>query len=343
MPEYFPLPQATSAAVMASPSERHPGLLMDVLTPHVDEKFESFDQQDGQKPHLDRIVKAAKAFGAMHGQALLGRWADIEAAAHLTWDLTTVWRLAAHLSRPTALENAALCMHPVYGFPYLPGNGLKGLCLTYAKSHAERPAYERVLGTTAGAGSVAILEAWPARWPVIEVDITNNHHPEYYRQKGDSPPGDWENPIPVYFLTVKAGTAFRFALRKAHSAVDSADLEMAKQWLIGGLTELGFGAKTAAGYGYFQPENAAATAGPVSGGAPRTAREEFTEWATAFARRNNFSQAQTDIANRIRAFDEAEKAWAADELLRRLEGHPVLQEKGKKSLRRYLDGLKSPS
>ena len=33
----------------------------------------------------------------------------------------TVTPLTMHLARASALENAGLCLHPLYGFAYLPG------------------------------------------------------------------------------------------------------------------------------------------------------------------------------------------------------------------------------
>lgn len=174
--------------------------------------------------------------------------------------MRTVWRLAMHLSRATAVENASVCLHPVYGFPYLPGTGLKGLARAWAELQGlnDSDEFRRIFGTQGGTGSVLFLEAWPAsisddpNRPTVEVDIVNNHHHEYYTEQGDNaPPGDWESPIPVYFLAVAPNVEFRFAVARARADTDPDDVAQARAWLISGLTELGFGAKTAAGYGYF--------------------------------------------------------------------------------------------
>ncbi len=42
--------------------------------------------------------------------------------------------LTLHLARASALENAGLCLHPIYGFAFLPGTGLKGLARAYAET-----------------------------------------------------------------------------------------------------------------------------------------------------------------------------------------------------------------
>jgi CRISPR-associated protein Cmr6 len=60
------------------------------------------------------------------------------------------------------------------------------------------------------AGAVVFHDAWPVEWPRLQVDILNNHHAGYY-QKAE-PPGDWDSPVPVYFLSVPPGQRFRFAV-----------------------------------------------------------------------------------------------------------------------------------
>ncbi len=108
-------------------------------------------------------------------------------------------------------------------------------------------------------------DAWPTDWPRLIVDIVNNHHSDYYQApEGDNkhPPGDWEDPIPVYFLAVRAGQTFEFALAKRRADVPEECLGLATQWLQDALCHLGAGAKTAAGYGAFRLEAAEAPALP---------------------------------------------------------------------------------
>ncbi len=113
--------------------------------------------------------------------------------------------------------------------------------------------FRTIFGTTAVAGRVVFLDAIPATKPRLELDIMNPHYPKYY--SGEEPPTDWQSPVPVYFLTVASGTEFRFAVgwRGPLDAEGRRLHALAKEWLIAGLTELGAGAKTSAGYGYFVP------------------------------------------------------------------------------------------
>jgi CRISPR-associated protein Cmr6 len=78
----------------------------------------------------------------------------------------------------------------------------------------------------------------------------NNHHPDYYGDKG-SPPAPWDSPNPVYFLALGRDSEFAFAVAGRNDEEEMSNLvNQAVTWLKQGLSELGIGAKTAAGYGY---------------------------------------------------------------------------------------------
>jgi CRISPR type III-B/RAMP module RAMP protein Cmr6 len=57
------------------------------------------------------------------------------------------------------------------------------------------------------------------------------------------------SPVPSFFLAVAPNTRFNFYLVSR----DGGLLSQAKEWLYNGLTQLGVGGKTNAGYGYFRP------------------------------------------------------------------------------------------
>lgn len=234
----------------------HPGLFFDR---YMDYPSNNFDQcnEEQQRPHLkDTIKKMARAH--VTGTPLLKEWFPPRTSRHIHWRQQTVWRMALHLSKASSTENAAMCLHPVYGFPYIPGTGLKGMARAYAHLELDRkeddPDVIRIFGSLdSGAGTVIFHDAWPASWPQLELDIVNSHHPDYYKFKGvNNPPGDWENPIPVFFMTLAPETEFRFAVSPLSSNKDHCDdMKIAAEWLQKALQDLGVGAKTAAGYGYF--------------------------------------------------------------------------------------------
>nr|WP_238602735.1 type III-B CRISPR module RAMP protein Cmr6 [Fimbriiglobus ruber] len=245
----IPLPRSTQAVVARVRIEdRHPGLQLDKLVIPGD--------QERQRDSLANVTRVQGDRGLLAElRARRGKWLK-------TWPRTTTGPLTLHLARANVLENAGLCLHPVYGFAYLPGSGLKGMARAFATemATADPRDVEAVFGNEPGetdedrqtAGGVIFHDAWPADWPTLAVDITNNHHPKYY-QGGDAP-GDWDSPVPVYFLAIHPGTTFEFAV--AARRVDGAPrlVTLAREWLDGALTASGAGAKTAAGYGTFRAD-----------------------------------------------------------------------------------------
>jgi CRISPR type III-B/RAMP module RAMP protein Cmr6 len=70
---------------------------------------------------------------------------------------------------------------------------------------------------------------------------------------------DIEDPIPVNFLTVRAGTRFVFRVLNGGRTSDSIDC--IEPILESALAELGIGAKTALGYGLMRADGVVAVAG----------------------------------------------------------------------------------
>ena len=237
----------------------HPGLLLDRYASYSNQTFEKFDQGEDHKRLLQEVVETSKCGLSNDDQRMiLSRWDFIMTLPHCeTFEASTIWRLASHLARASTVENASISLHPLYGFAYLPGEGLKGLALAWAKTlgthngAVDEADVLRIFGTPDAAGTVVFFDAWPITWPCLSVDIVNNHHRLYYDGLGDA--GDWEAPNPTYFLTVPPTTCFRFAVALRDSlSTDLKDVNLAVAWLMGGLRDLGAGAKTAAGYGYFK-------------------------------------------------------------------------------------------
>lgn len=114
----------------------------------------------------------------------------------------------------------------------------------------EAELFRAVFGTLEQAGGALFFEAIPAEAFALEIDIMNPHYGPYYQ--GKDAPADWHNPVPVAFLTVPAGKTFHFAVAWRRAAQNPEWRAKAEEWLKNGLKELGAGAKTAAGYGYFK-------------------------------------------------------------------------------------------
>lgn len=263
------LPQSTRALVGNVLSKRrHAGLQLD--------KLSAAGEQKDQRNALEEVTQTGGNQGLL--DALLGRHrAMLKALGAVTLPMTTSGSLTLHLSRSGAMENAGIALHPVYGFVYLPGSGIKGLVRAWAETvwapaqSDEREAWRRIeeafgwspgserdkawrpgsmnMPDNSAAGRLVFHDAWPVRWPRLILDVINNHHAKYYADQDD--PGDWEEPSLVYFLAVGRNEKFEFAI--SDRKPDSDDLlEKARDWLQDALTTESAGAKTAAGYGRFK-------------------------------------------------------------------------------------------
>lgn len=158
-----------------------------------------------------------------------------------------VWRMCIGLGSGTVLEGSGMTFHPILGLPYIPGSSLKGLLRSYLvldkNWQEDQTEYIEFFGNQDQKGGVEFLDALPVNVPKLEVDILNCHYNEYYQH--NKPPGDWQNPIPVYFLTIAKGSKFQTALISKN--VESA--KKAAQYLRKAVSILGVGAKTRVGYG----------------------------------------------------------------------------------------------
>lgn len=104
-------------------------------------------------------------------------------------------------------------------------------------------------------GRIAFLPAYPVDDdPGIELDVVTGHHSKYYADSSaDAIATDTEEPVPVIFPAVSAASKPRFVFALLPLRPDDQQLaKKARDWLRQGLETFGIGAKTAAGYGWFQ-------------------------------------------------------------------------------------------
>jgi len=166
------------------------------------------------------------------------------------------------------MENAGLAIHRHFGTPYIPGSAVKGIARhmawldwretedsddkkLYAECIAEifgYPTGEKKLddslkseGIETRSGAIAFFSAQVYKKTKLDTDLINSH------ERG--------NPTPVFFPAVASGTIFEFAISplqiKTENDIDTL-MYLAGDWLKRGLKEQGAGAKTNAGYGWFE-------------------------------------------------------------------------------------------
>ncbi len=139
-----------------------------------------------------------------------------------------------------------LALHRFFNCPIIPGSALKGIARSAASGDEDKDRFTRVFGGSEKgksdqAGSVAFLMAIPENnsWEIV-IDVLTSHHGS-----------DTKNPTPVFFPAVERGATFRFTVAPTARTKDG-DLEFAVKYLKIALADYGVGAKTAAGYGWFE-------------------------------------------------------------------------------------------
>jgi|GEM_PF-6535203 len=183
----------------------------------------------------------------------------------IKFKLTTASRLLVGLANGT-LENAGCTLHPRLGFPVIPGSALKGVARDAAAAlNLSHELESCIFGNQVEEkenfrqGDVCFLDAFAlveSGTPDLELDILTPHYQKYYKQTENQKALDEESPIPNVFPAVCAGITFEFALVATTLRLNDGQarkhLESAATCLKHALIHHGVGAKTAAGYGYFQ-------------------------------------------------------------------------------------------
>jgi len=228
--------------------------------------------------------------------------------------LKTSSRLVVGFGAEHVLETS-ITLHHLFGIPYIPASAIKGVvrmvsfweiaenlkndgeieelqeCL-YDKQISDKCEekelndaelrhkclkHKLLFGTQGFKGLLVFLDAYPeveAGKEIFELDIMNPHYTEYYTKDGI--PGDWENPKPIVFLTVKKGISFHFTVlideyrieeilndkdfpKEAKEIIEKwksdsySELKVTvEKWVSEALKEFGVGSKTRLGYGVFE-------------------------------------------------------------------------------------------
>lgn len=190
-------------------------------------------------------------------------------------ELEIDWRLAIGLGSESVYETS-INLHPIYGFPFIPGQAVKGIVRSWIiQEHFdsdEKKAFQNdtfcyLFGCPKESvlkkehqGSLVFFDAYPISKPELKVDVMNPHYAPYYSDNSNKkPPADYYNPVPIFFITVE-NTKFQFiiGIRDDENvtgrigSVGGTYFDLGKQFLKEALTQKGVGAKTAVGYGYFK-------------------------------------------------------------------------------------------
>ncbi|MEW6168795.1 MAG: type III-B CRISPR module RAMP protein Cmr6 [Pseudomonadota bacterium] len=214
------------------------------------------------------LPDAGKALEALRARQL----ALADALKAEIFDATATAPFATGLGMEHPLENGFAFLNP-YGLPYLPGSGVKGVLRAAARElcpESEGGKFDSDAGWTqdkvralfgGDPGKEPFSRGALTFWDVIptlpgntmRVDVMTPHQPHYY-QNGATP-HDSGQPNPIPFLTVPPGAEFRFIVTCEEKYLKGGPLQngawkvLLKAAFMHAYEWLGFGAKTAVGYG----------------------------------------------------------------------------------------------
>ena len=236
-------------------SATHP---MQAIQYLISPQKENEEQKKAQRSALENIVKIA--ITPAYAPAF-NRWKEgMDALGAVQFSAETTGPLAIGLGNPSPYE-VGLTLHRTYGVPYLPGSALKGLARRAALAcglSEKDEAFKILFGNPdlgeEAAGYVTFWDGWMVSGSehFLQQDTITVHHPKYYSKGGKEGekeiwPTDFDDPNPVAFLSVPIGKTFHLALSGPREWA-----EYAARLLDYGLTYLGLGGKTNAGYGGFE-------------------------------------------------------------------------------------------
>lgn len=190
---------------------------------------------------------------------------------HLILDARSIAPFATGLGIEHPVENGFAFLTP-YGIPYLAGSGVKGVLRKAAEDRYpnNKALVEMLFGTEneqdeqGGAaadvkltrGALTFWDVFPVPMPngatALRVEVMTPHHSNYLQKTGT--PNDSEQPIPIPFLVVPAGFRFSFLVtcdpkRITLDLGEKSWKQVVEDLFFDAFSWLGFGAKTAVGYG----------------------------------------------------------------------------------------------
>ncbi|NHM27880.1 type III-B CRISPR module RAMP protein Cmr6 [Desulfofundulus sp. TPOSR] len=159
-----------------------------------------------------------------------------------------------------SVHEVSLTLHPLYGFPYVPASAIKGAVRNAVIRDRFGGREDRswddtffclVFGHRGQQGKVRFFDAYPLDPPTVVMDVVNPHYVPYYQGAGNMPPGDYYNPVPVFFGAVEKTRLVLYLGMDGEIGKEMGNepLEKAVEWLGRALSIYGLGAKTALGYG----------------------------------------------------------------------------------------------
>jgi CRISPR-associated protein Cmr6 len=175
------------------------------------------------------------------------------------------WRMVVGLGTPSVYDTS-ITLHHIYGFPYIPGQAVKGVTRSYVietyfpdgESSAEKDTeFVKIFGSQKERGNIFFYDAYPVSKQInLELDIINVHYQDYYSENNKKPkiePTDDLKIIPNKFLTVRDTEFLFFTGSKIKTELCIKGISV-EELIKNALEKRGIGAKTSSGYGYLKKQ-----------------------------------------------------------------------------------------
>ena len=235
------------------------------------------DEEDAKKArtqHIEAVkrLRVPRGYREAMQTRLRALWLEDSGLCVKLRVFQCVGRMVVGMGERGVLETG-LRLERTWGVPLLPGPSLKGVAAAAAhklveddswrKAHGQTPSGESaayLFGTLEQAGRVTFHDAWwlPEGREVhalpVHQDVMTPHQKNYYQERGAASalPDGTADPVPVSFLSASG----RYVVVLSGAPEDEPWLDAAMELLTLGLSHLGIGAKTNAGYGKLQPDEA---------------------------------------------------------------------------------------
>lgn len=156
---------------------------------------------------------------------------------------------------------ALMSLHPLYGVPYLPASGIKGVIRNAwiqekADGSEEKALMDEQFRKLFGAGGnselgqkgdLVFFDAFPeVNSSKVVYDVITPHYKDYYNNEGKNPPTDDQNPNPLQFPIIKDGS---FKIVIGQISQEKNELKEIETIIKLAFERFGVGAKTSIGYG----------------------------------------------------------------------------------------------
>lgn len=248
----FPLPQDTAQVVLRLDSAvANPRALMNRFLVYEQNRnrIDLAGDFANQKALVFTFAGQAELIAARHE-----RWlARVQQLGGAVLSGRPEWRILVGSGSHKILDTGFM-LDQTSGLPLIPSSSLKGIVRHYARAVEEAPdeLINQLLGEeddeNTPPGDLVFFDGVPTTPPVVEREVLNPLHSEYYRGQS-AMATDKISARPSFFLTLGRASHFTFAV--ASRSRDSDAVEQGAEWLAQALQTLGVGAKTSAGYGFW--------------------------------------------------------------------------------------------